>query len=300
MDGMIVHEEPGQKLPTMVLAFADWPDAAEAATGAVKYLVRRLPARKFAEIDPEEFYEFTTVRPETRLSDQSEREIHWPTNDFYYYAPENDSNGLLLFIGTEPNLRWRAFSGILVDAADKYGVQLVVSLGALMDAVPHTREPQITGRASSPELAQKVESLGIRDSGYQGPAGINTVLMDACNKHNLANASMWGHSPHYLTSSPNSTVSYALLTNLRSLVDTDVDLEELWVAAEAYKEKVTDAVSKQQDVTAYIRRLEQRYDATTEPAGDIPTPETMVAELEEFLKRQQPGSNGGQADGSAS
>ena len=103
MDGMIVHEEPGQKLPTMVLAFADWPDAAEAATGAVKYLVRRLPARKFAEIDPEEFYEFTTVRPETRLSDQSEREIHWPTNDFYYYAPENDSNGLLLFIGTELN-----------------------------------------------------------------------------------------------------------------------------------------------------------------------------------------------------
>jgi proteasome assembly chaperone (PAC2) family protein len=278
----------------MVVAFAGWPDAAEAATRAVRNLVRKLPAKKFAEIDPEEFYDFTVVRPETRENRRGERTLSWPANDFYYYAPEEPSRRLVLFVGTEPNLRWRSFAGHLTTVAGQCGVEMVIGLGALLDATPHTRATRISGRANSPELTQRVEKLGVRNSGYQGPTGIHSVFMDACTKSGLPYASIWGHSPHYVNSSPNPKVSYALLTKLLSLVDLGVDLEELRLAGDAFEAEVTKAIAKEADVSAYVRRLEQRYDAANEPDVEIPSPGDMVKELEEFLKsqRQQPGEGG--------
>jgi predicted ATP-grasp superfamily ATP-dependent carboligase len=276
----------------MIVAFAGWPDAAESATRAIRYLVRKLPTKKFAEIDPEEFYDFTTVRPQTRVNRRGERVTRWPTNDFYYFEGEDEARGLILYVGTEPNLRWRAFSNILTNVAEQHGVELVVSLGALLDAVPHTREPRITGRASSPELAQKVEWLGIRNSGYQGPTGIHTAFLDACEKKGFVNASIWGHCPHYVSTSPNPGVSHALLKGLRNLVSFDVDLEELRLTGEAFQTEVTQAISKKPDVSAYVERLEKRHDAAHEPSGGVPSPDDMVKELEEFLKTQRERQDG--------
>ncbi|MCH8206403.1 MAG: PAC2 family protein [Chloroflexi bacterium] len=293
-DSLIVHEMPEAKLPTMVVAFAGWPDAAEAATRAIRYMVRKLPATKFAEIDPEEFFDFTLVRPQTRLNRRGERTIRWPTNDFYYFAPEDESGGLLLFNGTEPNLRWRAFSNLMLSVADRCGVELVVSLGALLDEVPHTREPSVTGRATSTELEQKVEWLGIRNSNYQGPTGIHTAFMDACVRKGLSLASIWGHSPHYVNTSPNPAVSHALLTKLQSLVDFEADLEELRLAGEAFESEVTENISKDTDIVAYVERLEQRHDEAIEPPGDIPSPDDMVKELEDFLRSQRERPEGGE------
>ena len=291
-DSLIVHEMPEAKLPTMVVAFAGWPDAAEAATRAIRYMVRKLPATKFAEIDPEEFFDFTLVRPQTRLNRRGERTIRWPANDFYYFAPEDGSGGLLLFNGTEPNLRWRSFSSLVTGLAERCGVKLVVSLGALLDAVPHTREPKVTGRASSNELTQKAEWMGIRNSGYQGPTGIHTAFMDACEKKGLSHASIWGHSPHYVNTYPNPAVSHALLTKLQSLVDFKADLEELRLAGEAFRSEVTETISKDTDIVAYVERLEQRHDEAISPSGDIPSPDDMVKELEEFLRSQRERSEG--------
>ncbi len=289
MDGLIEHQTVDAKLPTMITAFAGWPDAAEAATRAVRYLVRKLPARKFAEIDPEEFYDFTVTRPHTRVNRQGRRVIRWPRNDFYYFTDSGDeSRNLLLFVGTEPNLRWRAYSNIVADIAVKSEVQLVVSLGALLDAVPHTREPRVTGRASSSELTGKVKWLGIQNSGYQGPTGIHTAFTDACNKHELEHASIWGHSPHYVQTSPNPQVSHALLTKLNNLVDFDVDLEELYLAGQAFGDDVSKAINSQSDVGAYVTKLEQRYDAARQPEDEeIPEPGDMVRELENFLRTQR-------------
>ncbi len=164
MDGLIEHQTLDAKLPTMITAFAGWPDAAEAATRAVRYLVRKLPAKKFAEIDPEEFYDFTVTRPHTRLNRRGQRIIRWPRNDFYHFTDSDDeSRNLLLFVGSEPNLRWRAYSNIITEIAVRSRVELVVSLGALLDAVPHTREPRVTGRASSTGLTDKVKWLGIQE-----------------------------------------------------------------------------------------------------------------------------------------
>ena len=292
MDGLIYHEVPDAKLPAMVVAFAGWPDAAEAATGAVRHLIDKLSAKKFAEIDPDEFYDFTVVRPETLVNEAGERVVIWPVNDFYHYLPEDGSPGMLLYVGTEPNLRWKVFSNILLSVAERCGVELVVSLGALLDAVPHTREPQITGRATSKELAEKVRWLGIGESGYQGPTGIHTAFLQASKTKGLSHASLWGHSPHYVRNvkSPNSRVSHALLTRLRSLVDFDVDLEELKVSGDTFQAEVTQAIADQSDVAAYVQRLEQRYDEANTPTGEMPSSEDMVEELEQFLKSQDPSS----------
>ena len=291
MEGLIVHDTPEPPLPTMLVAFAGWPDAAESATRALRYVARKLSAKKFAEIDPEEFYDFTVVRPQTRVNSKGQRTIRWPRNDFYYYKPDDASRGLLLYIGTEPNLRWRAFSKIVTTVAQRSGVELVVSLGSLLDAVPHTRDAKVTGRASSPDLAQKVEWLGIQNSGYQGPTGIHTAFMDACSKMGIPHASIWGHCPHYVSTSPNPRISHALLTRLRSLVDLDLDLEELRQAGEAFQQEVSKAIDKQSEVGAYVQRLEQRYDAANEPETEVPSSEEMVKELEDFLRsqRQDPG-----------
>ena len=297
MDGLIEHESPGLKLPTMIAAFAGWPDAAEAATRAIRYLVRKLPARKFAEIDPEEFYDFTVTRPHTRINRRGQRVIRWPRNDFYFYEDPDESQNLLLFVGTEPNLRWRAYSSIVTEVAVKSQVNLVVSLGALLDAVPHTRDPRVTGRASSTALTDKVKWLGIQNSGYQGPTGIHTAFTDACNKYGLDQASIWGHSPHYVQTSPNPRVSHALLTKLNNLVDFDVDLNELDLAGKAFEEDVSSAIAKQSDVSSYVTKLERRYDASRRPVDEeMPDPDEMVKELEEFLRGQR-GSGDSQADG---
>ena len=292
MDGLIEHESHDLKLPTMITAFAGWPDAAEAATRAIRYLVRKLPAKKFAEIDPEEFYDFTVTRPHTRINRRGQRVIRWPRNDFYYYQDEDESRSLLLFVGTEPNLRWRAYSNLITQTAVRSNVELVISLGALLDAVPHTRVPRITGRASSATLTGKAKWLGIQNSGYQGPTGIHTAFTDACNSNGLEHASIWGHSPHYVETSPNPRVSLALLDKLRSLVDFDVDLKELELAGEAFGEDVSKAIAKRSDVSAYVSKLERRYDASRRPEDEeMPEPDDMVRELERFLRSQRRSSD---------
>lgn len=291
MDAFIEHEVPESPLPTMLVAFAGWPDAAEAATRAMRFLVRKLRAKKFAEIDPEEFYDFTHVRPHSRVNRRGERVTRWPQNDFYYYTPPDESRALLLFVGTEPNLKWRTYSNILTRVAQRHDVNLIVSLGALLDAVPHTREPRVTGRASSIELTQKAEWLGIRNSGYQGPTGIHTAFADACSQLDMAQASIWGHCPHYVNTSPDPKVSHAILTRLRSLIDIDVDLEELYIAGKTYQEEVDKVIAKQPDVSRYVGRLERRYDESRTASEEIPSPETMVEELENFLRSQTQGTD---------
>jgi predicted ATP-grasp superfamily ATP-dependent carboligase len=288
MDGLEFRQEPPRKLPAMIVAFAGWPDAAEAATGAVRYLVEKLGATKFAEIDPEEFYDFTATRPETRINEEGERVIDWPANDFYYHAPKESDHGLLLYVGTEPNLRWRAFSRLMLSVADRCGVELVVSLGALLDEVPHTREPSVTGRATSAELEQKVEWLGIRNSDYQGPTGIHISFMEACVRHGMSLASIWGHSPHYVNTTPNPRVTHALLTRLRRLVEFDVPMDELQESADAYILEVDQAIAGRPELTAYVKKLEEQFDSAIASTSAMPSAEDMVEELEHYLKSQLP------------
>ena len=292
MNGLIIHEPPASNLKTMVVAFAGWPDAAEAATRAIRYMVRKLPARKIVEIDPEEYYDFTVNRPQTRINRKKERTIRWPCNEFYSFVPEsNPDNGVLLYVGTEPNLKWRTFSETVLQVADMGGVELIISLGALLDAVPHTREVRITGRASNKELSKKAQWLGIQNSGYQGPTGIHSAFADACSKRKLPHANIWSHCPHYVQTSPNPIASYALLERLKNLVEFDLDMSELRLAGEAFQEEVSKAIAKQPDVRSYVTRLENQYDEARSESEEMPTGSDMVNEIEKFLRSQSGGQD---------
>src|SRR5262245_18939876 len=177
MDEVAWHREPPSNISTMVTAFGGWIDAGEAATGAMLFLVRQLAAEPLAEIDPEDFVDFTQVRPVVRLSGAGERTIRWPRSALWLWQPSTGDAGLLLFRGLEPQRRWRAYATALLDVAARCGVQQIVSLGAVLAGMPHTRPSRVTGNSTDPAWQARFEACGIltRRSRYEGPTGMATI-----------------------------------------------------------------------------------------------------------------------------
>ena len=287
-DYLTISEEPPIPITHLVTAFKGWPDAGEGATGAIRYFLRKLAARRFAEMDPEEFYDFTQVRPQTSINRDGDRVIKWPANELYYWVSEDRTSGLMFFLGLEPSLRWRTYCRALLDPAQRWGVKTVVHLGSLLDAVPHTRGVRVSGSANTPDLKKILEARDVVASNYQGPTGITSAVMEACNSRGLEFATMWGHTPHYLHAAPNYRVSYALATNLYGILDMNVPLDELRSAADTFDREVDKAVSDDSQIGSYVDKLEQRYDeGHVLTGGDMPRPEELVQDLEEFLKQQR-------------
>ena len=291
---LTIHESPDTKLDHLLIAYAGWPDAAESATNTIKYLMRQLEARKFAEIDPEDFFVFTQERPRSSRPRDGRRRIHWPANEFYHWSGQGagSQTSLMFLIGVEPNLRWRTFSSIISDLAQEHGVKTVIHVGALLDAVPHTRPVRLTGSSTQPDLQKALDSASVGSSNYQGPTGISTAVMDACTKHGMGYASLWGNTPHYLPAAPNYRISYTLAQSLVSLLDLPIDLTELSAAADTFDSEVGTAVSQDDQLTEYIKKLEDRY-AESVSSSDMPEPADVVLELELFLRSQRGSSSGG-------
>lgn len=288
MQYVTMHEKPSTETRYLLASFNGWPDAGEGASSAIRYLVRKLPAKKFAEIDSEDFYDFSHTRPHTSINSLGERVIKWPTNELYYWAGPDPSSSLMLFRGVEPNLKWRTFSRAIAEVAQASGVQTVIHMGALLDAVPHTREVPITGSSNGGDLKLSMEGYNIGSSNYQGPTGITSALMEACAEKGINFASMWGHTPHYLQAAPNYRVGYTLVSNLSRILGFQIPLDELRSAANTFDEEVEKAVSKDSQISAYVSKLESRYDETKELFhGEMPQTEDLVKDLEEFLKQQQ-------------
>jgi len=278
----------------MVVAFGGWVDAGEAATGALRYLVRQLAATPLATIDPEEFVDFTTIRPVVRLSAEGERTIRWPRIAFWTWQPPAGGAGLLLFRGVEPQQRWRTYATLLLDVAARCGVQQIVSLGAVLAAVPHTRPPHVTGSSTDPAWHARLEACGIRTrrSRYEGPTGIATVVVDAATRRGLPSLTLRGQAPHYLGNATNPAVSRALLTTVAHLLDLELDVAPFEAAVRAFRTQCDQAVAKDAAVQAYVRQLEQDYDTTGDEAphprhGDDFNSEQMMHELEEFLRQER-------------
>lgn len=289
MEGLTIHEQPSLREPALVTAFAGWPDAHQGATRAVRYLVRQLKAQRFAEIDPELYYDFTQVRPMTAVNEEGERTVTWPANEFYYLHSDALPRDFVFFVGVEPNLRWRSFTSAMVEVAEQCGVNITICLGSLLDAVPHTRDTRLSGSASDRHLREALAALGAPNSAYQGPTGITTALMEACQRRGIPYSSIWGHSPHYLESTYNPKVSFALLTKLGQLLGIEFDLESLGSAGVSFQQDVQKALANDIELNAYIRRLEQDYDAVFKPQAppEMPSAESIVQGLEEFLRRQR-------------
>jgi proteasome assembly chaperone (PAC2) family protein len=302
------HQVPALRHPVLVMAFEGWNDSGEAATTAVRLLVSQRDGDRFATIDPEEFFVFTDTRPHTRVTRRGRRRIDWPSNEFYACpdpSRDSDARDLVVLLGTEPDLRWRAFSNLVLDVARRLGVELVIALGALDNDVPHTLPPPVSGSTANGEHHPLIKELGLRPSRYEGPTGIVGVLTNRFSESGYPVASLWGHAPHYITASPNPIVAARILRKLSGILNITPDMAMLDEAAQRFDEQVREAVSKDPEAMAYVRDLERRYredqkeagdfdDAPRAAGGELPSGAAMVDALEEFLRtRRPPHSSGG-------
>jgi proteasome assembly chaperone (PAC2) family protein len=282
-----MDRRPTLTRPVLIAAFRGWNDGAQGATLAASYLARAWAAERFAELDPEEFFDFQAVRPHVSLDEGLTRRIDWPENTFYDAAvattegrPDRDA---VLLLGVEPNTRWRAFTGEIVELAQSLDVEMVVTLGALLADVPHTRPSPVTGAASDARL---VKELGLATSRYEGPTGIVGVLHDACHRASLLSASLWAAVPHYASLAPSPRAAHALCARLAELIDAELDLGELERAGELYERQVSEAVAADDETAAYVQELERRADEA-EAERNLPSGDTLAAELTRFLEEHE-------------
>jgi proteasome assembly chaperone (PAC2) family protein len=277
-----VSRRPTVERPVLVAAFRGWNDGGQGASLAAGYLAKAWDARRFAEIDPEGFFDFQATRPHVRLEEGFTRRIDWPETAFFHARPHRLDRDAVLLMGVEPNLRWRTFSGVVVDFAKELGVELVVTLGALLADVPHTRPTPVTGSATDPDLIQR---LGLQASRYEGPTGIVGVLHDACKGAGIPSASLWAAVPHYVSLAPSPKAAAALCERLATLLGAEIDTAELDDAAEAYVRQVSEAIAADEDTAAYVEDLERRADEVDE--SEIPSGESLAAELSRFLRERE-------------
>jgi proteasome assembly chaperone (PAC2) family protein len=203
MSNLEVGEVPPLRSPVLVMAFGGWNDAGQSATTAVRSLIEGWSAQRFASIDPEEFFDFTSARPTVRLAPDLQRELEWPNNAFFYKADPALSRDFVLLLGTEPHLKWRAFTGAVLQLAQQCGVSQAMGLGALLSETPHSRSVPLTGFATDPELAAKLGELRVTPTRYEGPTGIVGTMHDACRREGLSAVSLWAAVPHYLGTTQN-------------------------------------------------------------------------------------------------
>jgi predicted ATP-grasp superfamily ATP-dependent carboligase len=278
-DELQIERKPDLERPVLIAAFRGWNDGAQGASLAGGYLAKIWNAQQFASIEPETFYDFQSTRPMVSLVDGITRRIDWPENDFYSASPEELGRGALLLLGVEPNLRWNRFTSLIVDLAREHEVELVVTLGALLADVPHTRPAPVTGTATDPEL---VERLGLQASRYEGPTGIVGVLHDACRAADISSVSLWAAVPHYVSLAPSPRAALALCHRLGDLLETRIETDELEQAVESYTQRVTEAVSTDEETAEYVQELERRAEIIDE--DDLPSGESLAAELTRFLR----------------
>jgi predicted ATP-grasp superfamily ATP-dependent carboligase len=285
-DLLQISGRPSLERPTLIAAFRGWNDGGQGASLAAGYLAKLWGAERFAEIDPETFFDFQATRPHVSLEEGITRRIDWPATVFYHARPPGLEHDVVLLLGIEPNLRWRTFVELVVNFAKELGTELVVSLGALLADVPHTRPCPVTGSASDPKL---VDRLGLSASRYEGPTGIVGVLHDACRRENIPSVSLWAAVPHYVSLTPSPRAALALCEGLGDLLGMEIETHELDEAAAAYSDQVSEAVSSDPETAAYVEELEHRADTLAEEE-DLPSGEALAAELTRFLRDRERGN----------
>jgi predicted ATP-grasp superfamily ATP-dependent carboligase len=277
---------PTLRRPILVAALEGWNDAGEAASHALEFLVDELQAQTIAHIDAEEFYDFQQTRPTVRLVGGEHRRIDWPRVEILAaHLPDADRD-LVLLRGHEPNLRWRTFAGEIMDLSHELGIELFVTLGALLADVPHTRPVQVVGSTADSSLAER---LGLSPSRYEGPTGMIGVLGDEAKRAALPSINIWAALPHYVQASPNPRAALALINKLEDLLPLTLDTETLADASETFDATVAEIVAEDPDLIGYVERLEEEADREENDLAGLP-PEQLVAEVERFL-RDQPGGS---------
>ncbi len=278
---------PELERPVLIAGFTGWNDAAEAASLAVSTIGEVSEAKRFGSFDGEEFFDYQATRPQIKLVEGVTRTIEWPENEVAATAGSIEAlggRGAVLLSGPEPNFRWRGFSQAVVDLARELDVSLVITMGALLADVPHSRPVSVSANAQDPAL---VENLGLSASRYEGPTGITGLLHRYCAEKGLPSVSFWASVPHYLPSVPSAPAAVALLQTLSNLIGGGFDTTQLERTSEDYQQQVSAAVAQDSDLTSYVRTLEERYDSQAESGiRHLPSGDELASELERFLREK--------------
>jgi proteasome assembly chaperone (PAC2) family protein len=287
-DELRVESLPELRRPVLIASFKGWNDGGHGASMAGTFLSKAWKAERFADIDPELFFDFGSTRPQVSLVEGRMRRIDWPENAFHHARLDEASQDAVLLLGSEPSLRWRTFCSLVTGLAADVGVELVVTLGSLLADVTHTRPAPVTASASDPGL---VERLGVAPSRYEGPTGIVGVLHDACRAAELPSVSLWAAVPHYVSMTSSPPAAKALCDRLATLLEIPVDTSELEAQSKIYVDQVSEAVAADEDTAAYVEELENRADELTDE-GDLPSGDALAAELTRFLREREQDEGG--------
>jgi len=288
-----LDHHPELRKPVLVCSFRGWNDGGQGASLATSFLARSWATERFADIDPELFFDFQSTRPHVSLADGATRRIDWPENAFHSAQLTSAPRDVVLLRGTEPSLRWRTFTSLVSGLATDLEVSLVVTLGSLLADVPHTRPAPVTASATDPAL---VAELDLQASRYEGPTGVVGVLHDACRAAGIPSVSLWAAVPHYVSLTPSPRAAKALCERLGQLLDVKLDTHELDDASDAYMQQVSEAVAADEETAAYVDELESRIDEADDE-GDLPSGDALAAELTRFLRERESDDEGPAARG---
>jgi proteasome assembly chaperone (PAC2) family protein len=301
------QRQPELRSPIMIGAFAGWNDAADSATTAIKFLIDRWKPTKFAEIEPEDFYVFTETRP-TVQNRGLQRTITWPTNQFLAYVTPERERDVILYLGVEPQLKWKTFTKTLLDVCKRFNTSEVVLLGALLADVPHSIAVPISGSSTQANQLERLQGMNVKNSRYEGPTGMIGVLHDACRRARIPVSSLWAAAPHYLAATPNIKVTAALLTYLNNYMSFGLDLKDIQSDAVRFEQQITALVAKDPEASAYVRKLEEQaadmideedteddedaIEHTSNPdkpssTGPLPSADSLIRSVEELLRKER-------------
>lgn len=302
---------PELRSPVLIAAFEGWNDAADAASTAIKVLMDRWEPAKFAEIEAEEFYDFTETRPTVAAHKGRVRTISWPSNAFMAYSSPAMERDVILFLGTEPQLKWKTFTATFLEVCKQFDVSEVLLLGAFLANIPHSLDVPISGLSSSPDMQERLSEIDVQGTRYEGPTGIVGVLQEATSNANIPVSSLWAAAPHYLVATPNIKVTAALLTYTNALLSFDLDLSDIHADAINFEEQITRLVARDPDASAYVRKLEEQIEQAAEedeegeedeeeenetPAinpdrptssGPLPSADALIRRVEELLRKER-------------
>ena len=268
--------------PVLVVAFKGLFDASGSATSALEWLMEKSESKNIGEIDSETFFDFTQERPLISFDKNGERTLTWPKNKIVTIKTNGNERDLLAISGIEPHLRWRTFSKLLIEIVNKSNAESVLTLGSMVGMTPHSRPLTVTGSSTNPELAER---LHLEKPSYQGPTGIVGVLHDALDRSKIPVISLRVSVPHYVPDSPNPKATRALLRRFEQVTGVTTEYEELDGPAADCQKQVDAAVASDDEITAYVTRLETAID---EDENLLPSGDDLAAEFEAFLREQGP------------
>ena len=270
--------------PVLVVAFKGLFDASGSATSALEWLMEKSESENLGEIDSETFFDFTQERPLISFDKNGERALTWPKNKIVAIKTNGNERDILAISGIEPHLRWRTFSELLIEIVNKSNAESVITLGSMVGMTPHSRPLTVTGSSTNPELAER---LHLEKPSYQGPTGIVGVLHDALDRSKIPVISLRVSVPHYVPDSPNPKATRALLRRFEQVTGVTTEYEELDGPAADWQNQVDAAVASDDEITAYVTRLETTID---EDENLLPSGDDLAAEFEAFLREQGPES----------